>query len=70
MNANQGVYAMAKVLSGPTLNRLRDAGVFQLDWDGERFACLALGGPGMLMLTPDELAELSRELLRASVIKE
>jgi hypothetical protein len=61
---------MAKVLSGPTLNRLRDAGVFQLDWDGERFACLALGGPGMLMLTPDELAELSRELLRASLIKE
>ena len=52
------------------LNRLHDAGVFQLDWDGERFACLALGGPGMLMLTPDELAELSRELLRASVIEE
>jgi hypothetical protein len=55
-----------KQMTGPMLDRVRL--VFKLTWGGERFT---IDGEGRsAFLTPDELAELSRELLRAAVTKD
>lgn len=61
-----------KQMSAPILDRLSKARVFDLAWDAEterfevREACDQYFS---VLLTPDELVALSRELLRAAVTK-